>query len=121
VSLPVRGVLALAGSSEIRLRQVLVWLGLGFSFSLFWLWLPHLLTAVLYLLGMSQKEWVDLMSQPGWFQTLYLVLTILALLGGFLSVNLSLTRRKQKGKAAGFLAAGVGFLFWLVGLAIFLR
>jgi len=121
VGLLVRGVLGLTSLSRLSLRQILTWLGLGFSSCLFWLWIPHLLTAVLYLLGMSQKDWVDLLSQPGWFQTIYLVFMWLAVLAGLFSVNLSLTRRKKKGKAILILVASSGFLLWLAALAVFLR
>jgi len=70
---------------------------------------------------MSQKDWVDLLSQPGWFQTIYLVFMWLAVLAGLFSVNLSLTRRKKKGKAILILVASSGFLLWLAALAVFLR
>lgn len=121
VGLLARGLLGLTGSPAVSLRQTLVLLGLGFSSFLFLLWIPHLLTAVLYLLGMSQKEWVDLLSQPGWFQTLYLVLMVLAILAGWLSLNQSLGKMKKKIGLAGFLTANLSFLVWLLLLAVFLR
>lgn len=121
VGLLARGLLGLTGSAAVSLRQTLVLLGLGFSSFLFLLWIPHLLTAVLYLLGMSQKEWVDLLSQPGWFQTLYLVLMVLAILAGWLSLNQSLGKMKKKIGLAGFLTANLSFLVWLLLLAVFLR
>lgn len=120
VSLLAKGLLGLMGAA-VSLRQVMVLLGLGFSSFLFLLWIPHLLTAVLYLLGMSQKEWVDLLSQPGWFQTLYLVLIVLALLTGWLSLNLSQGRINKKRRLGGYLAANLGFLTWLLLLIVFLR
>ncbi len=118
---PVRAAAGLAGLAGLNLRQVLVWLGLGFSSCLFWLWVSHFLTAVLYLLGMSQKEWVDLLSQPGWFQTLYLVFMALAVLSGLISLNLSLAGRRKKGKGLLILVASSGFCLWLAALAVFLR
>lgn len=121
VGLLARGILKLLGSAAVSLRQVLVLLGLGFSTFLFLLWIPHLITAGLYLLGMSQKEWVDLLSQPGWFQSLYLVLIVLAVLVGWLSLNLSLGRKKKKGTPAGLLVANLGFFIWILLLAVFLR
>ncbi len=121
VGLLAGGLLGLMGSSSVSLRQTLVLLGLGFSSLLFLLWIPHLLTAIFYLLGMSQKEWVDLLSQPGWFQTLYLVLIVLAVLAGWLSLNLSLWRINKKRRLAGFLVANLGFLTWLLLLVVILR
>ncbi|NPV83673.1 MAG: hypothetical protein HPY46_08860 [Candidatus Aminicenantes bacterium] len=120
VGLLARVLLGLMGAA-VSLRQVLVLLGLGFSSFLFLLWIPHLLTAIFYLLGMSQKEWVDLLSQPGWFQTLYLVLIALAILAGWLSLNLSLGRISKKRRPAGYLVANLGFLTWLLLLVVFLR
>lgn len=120
VGLLARVLLGLMGSA-VSLRQVLVLLGLGFSSFLFMLWIPHLLTAVFYLLGMSQKEWVDLLSQPGWFQTLYLVLIALAILAGWLSLNLSLGKISKKRRLAGYLVANLSFLTWLLLLVVILR
>lgn len=121
VSLLVKVLIGSIGYTAVSLRQVMVLLGLGFSSLLFLLWIPHLLTAVFYLLGMSQKEWVDLLSQPGWFQTLYLVLIALAILAGWLSVNLSLGRISKKKRLAGFLVANLGFLTWFLLLVVILR
>ncbi len=121
VGLLAAGILKLPGSAAVSLRQVMVLLGLSFSNFLFLLWIPHLITAGLYLLGMSQKEWVDLLSQPGWFQALYLVLIMLAVLVGWLALNLSLVRKKKKGNPAGWLVANLGFLVWIFLLAVFLR
>ncbi|MCX8160100.1 MAG: hypothetical protein N3G18_04100 [Candidatus Saccharicenans sp.] len=116
-----RGVLIFQRQEAVSLRQVLVLLGLGFSTFLFLFWIPHLLTAGLNLLGMSQKEWVDLLSQPGWFQTLYLALIALAVVAGWLSLNLSLGRIKKKISPTGLLVANLGFFSWLLLLAVFLR
>lgn len=116
-----KSMLGLRGSAAVSLRQLLVFMGLGFSSLLFLLWIPHLFTAVFYLLGMSQKEWVDLLSQPGWSQTVYLALIILAVLVGWLSLNLSLGKMKKKISPAVFLTANLSFIAWLLLLAIFLR
>lgn len=121
VGLLVKVLIGSIGSATVSLRQIMVLLGLGFSSFLFLLWIPHLLTAVFYLLGMSQKEWVDLLSQPGWFQTLYLVLIALAILAGWLSLNLSLGRISKKRRLVGYLVANLGFLTWLLLLVVILR
>jgi len=121
VVLVARLFLMLAGAESVNVRQLKAYLGLSFSFCLFWLWIPHLLTAVFYLLGMSQKEWVDLLSEPGWFQTLYIVIISLAVLGGGLALNLSLIKKKWTNKIASILTASLSYLFWLALILILLR
>jgi len=108
-------------SSRVRWKEMLILSGLALADFLFVIWLMHLLTAVFYLLGMSQKEWVDLLSEPGWFQTLYLTLLIVAFFTGWLAMNFNLVKSKYAGKAVSFLAANFGYSVALVLLAAFLR
>lgn len=121
VSLMARVMLMLLTDKQVSLRQILAYYGLSFSVFLFWLWLPHLLTAILYLLGMSQKEWVDLLSNPGWFQTLYLIFLILAAGGGWLALTVSLVKRKWTSYWASILVAGLSYLLWLALVFVILR
>jgi hypothetical protein len=98
--------------APLSLRQLSAGLALSFYPFLFWLWLSHLLTAVFYSLGMSQKEWVDLMSEPGWFQFIYIFLLGLAILSGLISTVLTMTRIAPGRKVrAGFLGAGLFLIF----------
>ncbi|MGQ9800903.1 MAG: hypothetical protein ACUVRL_04480 [Candidatus Saccharicenans sp.] len=121
VSLVFRVILKLLAKNQVSFRPVLVGYGMSFSVFLFWLWLPHLLTAVLYLLGMSQKEWVDLLSHPGWFQTLYLIFLALALAGGWLALTLSLVKKKWVKNWASILVASLSYLLWLALVFVLLR
>lgn len=121
VSLVARVILKLLTKNQVSFRPVLIGHGLSFSVFLFWLWLPHLLTAVLYLLGMSQKEWVDLLSHPGWFQTLYLIFLVLAVGGGWLALTISLVKKKWVKNWASILVASLSYLLWLVLVFVLLR
>lgn len=116
-----RLMLTVSGAREIGFRQLLVFSGLSFSTCLFFLWVPHLLTAVFYLLGMSQKEWVDRLSEPGWLQTIYIILILLGVLSGWLALNLSLIKRKWAKNWVNLLTSSLNFLVWLVLLAFLLR
>ncbi|MBC7348339.1 MAG: hypothetical protein H5U05_00030 [Candidatus Aminicenantes bacterium] len=120
-SLAARGMLGLLAKNQVSFKTVLIWHGLSFSVFLFWLWLPHLLTAVLYLLGMSQKEWVDLLSSPGWFQTLYLVFLVLAVGSGWLALTASLVKRKWTRNLVSIMVASLSYLLWLVLVLVLLR
>jgi len=62
VSWLTRVIFRLSGAKRLSLRQLSAGLALSFYPFLFWLWLSHFFTAVLYSLGMSQKEWVDLIE-----------------------------------------------------------
>ena len=120
-SLVSRSMLSLLARNQVSFKPVLVGHGLSFSVFLFWLWLPHLLTSVLYLLGMSQKEWVDLLSSPGWFQTLYLVFLVLSVGGGWLALSASLVKRKWTRNWVSILVASLSYLLWLGLVFILLR
>jgi len=105
----------LSGRSQkeaISLRQFSAGLALSFYPFLFWLWLSHLLTAVFYSLGMSQKEWVDLISEPGWFQFTYLLLLFLAVSSGLISSVLTMVKTVPARKiTAIFLGFGLFLVF----------
>ncbi|MGB9906719.1 MAG: hypothetical protein ACPLRR_04950 [Candidatus Saccharicenans sp.] len=121
VSLVARIILKELARNQVSFRQVLVLYGLSFSVFLFWLWLPHLLTAILYLLGLSQKEWVDLLSNPGWFQTLYIVFLVLAVGSGWLALTTSLVKTKWTRNLASVLVASLSYLLWLMLVLVLLR
>jgi hypothetical protein len=121
VSLVARIILNELARNQVSFRQVLVLYGLSFSVFLFWLWLPHLLTAILYLLGLSQKEWVDLLSHPGWFQTLYIIFLVLAVGSGWLALTTSLVKAKWTRNLASVLVASLSYLLWLVLVLVLLR
>ncbi|MBC7364532.1 MAG: hypothetical protein H5U07_08355 [Candidatus Aminicenantes bacterium] len=96
----------------LNFKQLSAGLALSFYPFLFWLWLSHLLTAIFYSLGISQKEWVDLMSEPGWIQFIYIFLLFLALFSGLISSILTMAKIAPNGKVrAGFLGAGLSIVF----------
>lgn len=98
--------------TTISLRQVSAGLALSFYPFLFWLLLSHALTAIFYSLGMSQKEWVDLMSEPGWFQFIYIALFFLAVICGLISSVFVLARMAPARKLLSGLLGSVIFLVW---------
>lgn len=107
--------------SEPSLRQLSSALAVSFYPFLFWLWLSHLLTAIFYALGMSQKEWVDLISEPGWFQSMYIFLLVLALFSGLFASSLTLSRMVPSRKITTGLLGGLFFLFWSFMILLLLR
>lgn len=121
VSLFARVLLLSFGARAVSFRQLSASLSLSFYPFLFWLWVPHFITAILYLLGMSQKEWVDLLSEPGWFQTGYIAFIVLATLTGFLAVNITLAKRKWTKIGASLMTASLSFILWCLLVLIFLR
>ncbi|HEK86178.1 MAG TPA: hypothetical protein ENO29_07485 [Candidatus Aminicenantes bacterium] len=121
VSFLAKSELLAVGARKVSFRQLSASLALSFYPFLFWLWLPHLLTAVFYLLGMSQKEWVDLLSEPGWFQTLYLAFLILAISTGLLATTITIAGRKWVKRGLSWLTAILAFVLWSFLIFILLR
>jgi hypothetical protein len=121
VSLFARMLLILFKARPVSFRQLSVSLALSFYPFLFWLWIPHFLTALFYLLGMSQKEWVDLLSEPGWFQTGYIGFIVLAILSGWLSINVFLVKARWAKRKHGLLVASLSYLLGCSLVLIFLR
>ena len=121
VTTTTRLMLIVLGARKTSFRQLLAFSGLSFSSCLFFLWIPHLLTTVFYLLGGSQKEWVDELSEPGWLQTIYLVFIVLGVLSGWQALSLSLVKKKLAKNQVSILTSSFNFLVWLVLLAILLR
>lgn len=121
VTTTTRLMLIVLGARKTSFRQLLAFSGLSFSSCLFFLWIPHLLTTVFYLLGGSQKEWVDELSEPGWLQTIYLVFIVLGVLSGWQALSLSLVKKKLAKNQVSILTSSFNFLVWLVLVAILLR
>ena len=121
VTTTTRLMLIVLGARKTSFRQLLAFSGLSFSSCLFFLWIPHLLTTVFYLLGGSQKEWVEGLSEPGWLQTIYLVFIVLGVLSGWQALSLSLVKKKLAKNQVSILTSSFNFLVWLVLLAILLR
>ncbi len=113
--------LMVLGARKTSFRQLLVFSGLSFASCLFFLWIPHLLTAVFYILGRSQKELVAGLSEPGWLQTIYLVFIALGVLNGWQSLSLSLVKKKLVKNQISILTSSFNFLVWLVLLVVLLR
>jgi len=120
VSWLTRVIFRLSGAKRLSLRQLsAAWLSV-LSFPLLVVAVSFF-TAVLYSLGMSQKEWVDLVSNPGWFQTVYLCLIIIALLSGWLATCLTLTARRWTKRGNSLLAGSLSYLAWILIIFILLR
>jgi len=120
VSWLTRVIFRLSGAKRLSLRQLsAAWLSV-LSFPLLVVAVSFF-TAVLYSLGMSQKEWVDLVSNPGWFQTVYLCLIIIALLSGWLATCLTLTARRWTKRGKSLLAGSLSYLAWILIIFILLR
>jgi hypothetical protein len=95
--------------------------GVALAVSLFVAWIPSGLTAVLMVMGMSQEELAEMLSQPGLWQTFYLACYIVSALGAaallVLAARLSQRKAKVRSTAVGIAAAAL-----LAGLfVIFIR
>lgn len=66
------GVLMAAGTKGCRRRDVLAVASRAWAGPLLLAWVPSGVEAVFAALGMGQAEWVDILSEPGLWQTLYL-------------------------------------------------
>lgn len=113
--------LGMFGAKKFSWRQLSAGLALGFYPFLFWLWLPHFFTSVLYLIGMSQKELVDLLSNPGWFQTVYISLVVIALFSGWLATCLTVSGRRWVKRGTGLLVSSLSYLVWVLFIFVLLR
>jgi hypothetical protein len=121
VSLLFKFGLAGLGARAVSFRQLSASMAINFYPFLFWLWLPHCLTALFYLLGMSQKEWVDLLSEPGWFQSAYIIFIILAILVSFLATIITFIRIKWAKKGPSLILAVLSYISWVLFVLILLR
>jgi hypothetical protein len=103
------------------LRRTLAVFGFSLAGPVILLWVPQMAIAVFYGLGMGQQEMVDILSEPGPGQTLFLAAHVLALLWiyGLCSVAAAVSQRINfwKGLALGILS---GTLF-AAAAGIFLR
>jgi hypothetical protein len=103
------------------LRRTLAVFGFSLAGPVILLWVPQMAIAVFYGLGMGQQEMVDILSEPGPGQTLFLAAHSLALLWiyGLCSVAAAVSQRINfwKGLALGILS---GTLF-AAAAGIFLR
>jgi hypothetical protein len=103
------------------LRRTLGVFGFSLAGPVILLWVPQTAIAVFYGLGMGQQEMVDMLSEPGPVQTLFLAAHGLALLWnyGLCSVAASISQKTNwwKGLALGTLS---GTLF-AAAVVVFLR
>jgi len=113
--------LEMFGAKKFSWRQLSAGLALGLYPFLFWLWLPHFFTSALYLIGMSQKEWVDLLSNPGWFQTLYISLIVIALFSGWLSTCLTISARRWVKRGNSLLVGSLSYLVMVLFIFVLIR
>ncbi len=93
--------------------------GIGVAAPLFLAWLPSAAWTAFRLLGMSQEEWVGILSPPGFWQSLYLFVytlagvwaVVLLALGAGLSQKIGAVRAVAAGLAAAVFLAGTYALF----------
>ena len=115
-------ILRLLSGRNINFKQIFTLEVLSLLPAFSFLWLTHFLTAIFYALGGSQKEWVDLVSVPGWFQSVYLFLIILSFISGLLVFNLNFLGMKFTRKKSSRLVAGnLSFWLWIILIIIFVR
>jgi hypothetical protein len=91
--------------------------GVALSSALFLAWIPSAVEAAFLALGMGQGEWVDLFSNPGPWQTAYLVFYAIAaalVLRNFLFA----ARILRKKPGAGAIIAGIAAAAVAVGVFI---
>jgi hypothetical protein len=94
--------------------------GIALAASLFVAWFPAAFVAFFLALGMSQQELVDLLSQPGGWQTFYVSLYVLAAVAAAVLLTLAVGqgRPKKAGRirvvlAGGFVAVVLAGMFVL--------
>jgi hypothetical protein len=92
-------------------RKTLGLLGFAIAGPLILAWIPQLVIAVFYVLGMGQQEMVDILSEPGPWQTVFLAFPLAAALGSVVlsvaAVTVSQKVRWWKGIPMGILASAV--------------
>jgi hypothetical protein len=91
--------------------------GVALSSALFLAWIPSAVEAAFMAFGMGQSEWVGLLSNPGPWQTAYLVLYAVA--AALALRNFMLTARILKKKpGAGAILAGIAAAAVAIGVFI---
>jgi len=112
-------VLGRGGQKGGSLRKTLGVFGFSLAIPFLFLWVPQLVIAVFYGLGMGQQEMVDILSEPGPAQAVFLAIHGLALLWlyGLCSVAATVSQKISRWKglplgivAGTLVAAAVAFL-----------
>lgn len=113
------GVILALGEKGARKSAVLAGTARAFIGPLFAAWVPMAVEAAFMALGMRQEEWVGILSEPGFWQALYIAVYAGAASGAVLrSVLVARTVHKRSwpaavltGLAAAVLAVGAHALF----------
>ncbi len=113
------GVLLALGTKGCHRSDVLVKASRAWGAPLFLAWVPLAIEAAFAVLGMGQAEWVDILSNPGVWQTLYLGIYAAAALWAIARFVLAARTIHKKswqtavmtGLAASAVAIGVFVLF----------
>ena len=110
-------ILGRRGRKAARFETTAGLTGYAVSLPLLLLWIPQAVSAGLMLLGMSQAEWVEILSRPGSWQTLFIGVQVLAAVWAWLlfSFTARLSQRLPWWRAlvtglAVMLTAAVGYL-----------
>ena len=115
-------VLGRASRKGGSLKRTLAVFGFSLAGPATLLWAPQTVIAVFYGLGMGQQEMVDILSEPGWAQILYLAVHWLAFALGLrplLCGGVCVPRRSLGGRAC-FFGVLAGSIFAAAAI-IFLR
>lgn len=112
--------LAASASGNAR-RPLLAETARALSLPLLVTWVPSATEALLMSLGMGQREWVDLLSEPGLWQSVYLGFYILA--GAMTLVRLVAGARKvgKMGPARALVAGTLAGLLVMAAFVAFIR
>lgn len=113
------GVLLALGTKGCHRSDVLAKASRAWGRPLLLAWAPSAVEALFAALGMGQQEWVDILSKPGLWQTLYLAVYAAAgawTVAGFVGVARSVHKRSWPtaaltGTAAAAVALGLYVLF----------
>jgi len=113
------GVLLALGTRGCHRSDVLVRTARAWGAPLLLAWIPSAVEAAFAVLGMGQAEWVDILSDPGVPQTLYLAIYVAAAswsVASFVRAGRSIHMKSwpaaiSTGLAASFVAIGAYILF----------
>jgi len=88
----------------------------------FWLtWAFKCATAVLMFMGMSQEEWVEALSDPGFLQTLFFGVQAVALAWSWILVSLSAALSRKVGGLRAVLAGLAAEAVFILPMIVFIR
>lgn len=113
-------VLAVSAAGEGRV-SLFAAVARALSLPLLITWVPAAAEALLMGLGMGQREWVDLLSEPGLWQAVYLGLYVLAGILTWVRLAVAARRVGKMGPARALVAGTLAGLLVVAAFVAFIR